>query len=661
MRATRAIALLLWLVLLSDIHAGQNTRSMQQEPSPPETPAVAAQSCTREAAQLVKRLSIEYPQESQENETQGSVRVEVTLDSTGKIASLHALAGPPKLVDAVVRAANKWSNEPIVEGGLQKALTLDVDFSIELEHPSPVPFPKIENADDAVVTLERGGCYGSCPVYRLKIKRDGTVEYEGDSYVFLQGNHRARISKDEVNQLLADFRSADYFSLDDKYIYRRPTEILLRSQGCSNKLSWQYGMTTDLPSTLTSITIDSKTKQVVDYDGAPPALRQLETQIDELAHSARWLRGTAETVPGLQAEGYDINARNPNGWSAILGASEYSDAKTLGDLISAGANVNVSNSDGHTPLMLAALRDLADMVADLLRAGADPRARDTDGRSVLMYGFTGGNEAVVEELLKTRLDVNARTRDGNTALMAAAASGNPKIVRLILLRNPRVNLHGHNGTTALIAGSTGELEWETEYAFGPRAQIPDDAVDRGAVVKMLISAGANVNATDNDGETALFTLEDDAIEELIKAKMNLNARNKEGDTALGDTVSGDVAKLLVEAGAGMELANPRGTTPLMHAAGRNYLDILDVLIRAGAKMDRQDNEGRTALIYAVNEGLPDALKILLQARASVSIKDRQGQTALTLAKKGLETSKEGYKITAYNQIIKQLTSAGAID
>jgi TonB family protein len=659
MRATKSFVFSLCLALLWSVHGGQNTLSAQQDPSPPETPAMGAESCSPEVAQLVSRLRIEYPQESQENETQGSVRVEISLDSVGKVASVKRLTGDAKLADAVVRAANKWTTDPLLEGGLQQAQTLelDVDFSIGLERTAPVPFPKIEHPDDIVITMERGVCYGSCPAYRVKITGDGSVEYNGGAYVLLLGNHRARISKEEVNQLLSDFRSADYFSLDDKYTYGRSTTILVRSQGCSDKVNWLHGMTTDLPSTQTSITIGGRTKQVFDYDGAPLALRQLESQIDELAHSARWVRGTAETAPGLLTEGYDINERNANGRSAILGASEYSDTKTLNDLISAGANVNLSDSAGHTPLMLAALRGLPDMVAALLRAGAEPRARDADGRSALMYGCTGGNEAVVEGILKTRLDVNARTKLGNTALMAASASGNPKLVALILSRKPRLNVHGHNGTTALIAGSTGELEWETEYAFGPRAEVPDDAVDRGSVVKLLISAGANVNATNAMGETALFTLEDDAIKELIKAQINLNARNKDGDTALGDTVSGNVARLLVEAGANIELANPKGTTPLMHAAGRNYLDILGVLTRAGAKVDRQDNEGRAALMYAVNEGLPDAVRILLQAHASKSIEDKQGQTALALAEQGLAKSKAGYEITAYNQIIKQLASS----
>jgi len=607
-----------------------------------------------EVDQIVHHLNIEYPQESQENETQGSAVIDVTVDSTARVTAVRRVAGPADLADAVVKAANRWTNDPIVDEGLQKPLTLEVavDFKMDLEHRAPVPFPEITNPDDVVATMERGGCYGSCPVYRLAIHGDGTVEYEGRGYVFLQGNHLASISKDELNQLLADFQASGYFSLADKYIYRRPTEIQVRAAGCTSKLRWIYGMTSDLPSTETSIKIAGITKEVNDYDGAPPALRQLESQIDQLTHSARWVRGSAETVAGLRAEGYDVNARNASGWTAILGASEYSDARVIRDLISAGANVNASNGDGHTPLMFAALRGLQDMVEELLRAGADPRARDSDGRSVLMYGCSSGNEAVVNKLLKTHLDINARSKHGNTALMAAAASGNPRIVKLILFAKPHVNDRGHNGTTALIAGSTGELEWETEYAFGPRAEIPDDAVDRGAVVKMLVSAGANVNATNRDGETALFTLEDGAIKELIKAKIDLNARNKDGDTALAETVSADEAKLLVNAGADIELPDPQGATPLMHAAGNNYLDILELLTQAGAMVDRQDNQGRTALMYAVDEGLPDAVKILLQAHAKVDVKDHEGQTAQELAEEGLETSKERYKIRDYSRIIE---------
>jgi uncharacterized protein len=213
----------------------------------------------------------------------------------------------------------------------------------------------------------------------------------------------------------------------------------------------------------------------------------------------------------------------------------------------------------------------------------------------------------------------------------------------------------------LIAAATGELEWGYSDFFGPRAEIPDDVVNRGAVVNMLVSAGANVNATNDNGETALFTLEDDAVKELLKTKINLNARDKYGETALGNTVSEDIAKMLVDAGADIELSDPHGTTPLMKWAGDNEVGNVKVLIQGGAKIDRQDLDGRTALMYAINKGLDDPVEILLNAKANLSIRDNQGDTAFELARKGLQNSKEDYKIRSYQRIIKLLAAAGAVE
>jgi TonB family protein len=436
----RIVGAAFWSVLFVFLFDGQSV-SPQESPNSANLLSTPQQACPDYASEIVKNLSIEYPPEAQTSQIQGSAQIEVSINLDGTLANERTISGPETFSKSVVRATNKWAKYPIIQAGLKQPVTLriDTEFKIDFESPDATPFPAIAKIEDTVITLERSGCYGSCPAYRLRVHGNGVVEYEGLSYVFLLGKHRGRIPNDQFKQLLEDFRNADYFSLRKEYVYRRPTEIFVRALGCTNRIQWYSGMTTDLPSTRTSIAIDGAKREVFDYDGAPPALRQLETRIDQLSNSDRWLVGNAATVPGLRAEGYDVNTKVANGWTPILGASEYSKASVVRNLIFAGANVNTADAEGITPLMFATLSGLPDMTEELLRVGADSNAKDRYGRSVLMYACSGGNEAVVAKLLSGGLDVNAKSRDGDTALMAAAAIGNPRIVKIILSVKPRVN------------------------------------------------------------------------------------------------------------------------------------------------------------------------------------------------------------------------------
>jgi len=296
MRVAKAVAAFLCVFLATLYSGGYPRPSLWQAPQDPQTPTAVNQACTPEADWVVKLMYVEYPDEALESETQGAVRIEITLDSTGVVRVARGVMGPPNFIDAALAAANKWAKVPMVDG-FQQPLTVDVDVDFKIV-PAPLSsptFPEAMNPGGVVATMERQGCYGKCPVYRLKIHGDGLVEYEGYAYVHSKGRRRGRISSADVDQLLEGFRNANYFSLDDKYTeLHRSTEILVRVGGCHKTLNDSHfsTMPTDLPWTLTTLTIGDRTKSVSDYYGAPASLRKLETLIDRLTNSERWVGGT---------------------------------------------------------------------------------------------------------------------------------------------------------------------------------------------------------------------------------------------------------------------------------------------------------------------------------------------------------------------------------
>ena len=135
--------------------------------------------------------------------------------------------------------------------------------------------------DDLLITLQRTACYGICPIYKLTVKADGSVLFEGEKFVKTTGKVDAKISEEKVKQLIKAFDSADYFSLNGKY----------DSQNCYQ--------VTDNPSASTSIQINGKTKSISHYRGCVEGtddfkkelskLTELENKIDEIVETKRWI------------------------------------------------------------------------------------------------------------------------------------------------------------------------------------------------------------------------------------------------------------------------------------------------------------------------------------------------------------------------------------
>jgi hypothetical protein len=128
-----------------------------------------------------------------------------------------------------------------------------------------------------VVTLERTPCFGSCPVYSLSITRSGVVRFDGKKFVRRAGPDSAKISTAAVDSLLAEMSKAGYYDFEERYTSGAPA--------CG-----RYA--TDLPSAITSVTDDSRSRRIQHDHGcsdAPPALSRLEGRIDEVAGTARWI------------------------------------------------------------------------------------------------------------------------------------------------------------------------------------------------------------------------------------------------------------------------------------------------------------------------------------------------------------------------------------
>jgi len=318
----------------------------------------------------------------------------------------------------------------------------------------------------------------------------------------------------------------------------------------------------------------------------------------------------------------------------FLDAVEKSEIPRVKAALAKGANVNAKEPiNGHNALQYAINSDL-ELVRLLLDKGANVNLPDRLGWTALIDAAddAGPNHvAIVKLLLERGADVHVAD---DAAVLRAARRGDPEILRMLLAKGALVNVRDtdREGDTVLMASASGA------------------SVEK---VGMLLAAGADLKATNNDGETALMKavrLEHfvkpeqriPIIELLIKKGADVNGRDKNGTTPLLHSVtqymseSGgiishpEVVKLLLDHGADVQAKNNSGDNALMLTAEvwKGPIEIVQLLLARGIDVNAQNRKGITALMIAAEKDRIDIVQLLLEKNADLSLQDTDGETAL---------------------------------
>src|SRR5580658_4169649 len=233
--------------------------------------------------------------------------------------------------------------------------------------------------------------------------------------------------------------------------------------------------------------------------------------VSEIADAA--MNGNRQAVRTLLQRKANVNVPQIDGTTALHWAVRADDMETAELLIRAGANVSAANRSGATPMLLASINGNAAMIEKLIQAGADPNAAltKTGDRALMMTARTGKTGAVAV-LLDHGAQVNAKESWGDTtALMWAVSEHHPAVVELLIDRGADVNARskfvpsasgrGFEGTTPVAAKPGQPAE---EFASGLLTPLMFAArEDDMESARLLVGAGADLNATGGDGKDAL--------------------------------------------------------------------------------------------------------------------------------------------------------------
>ena len=384
--------------------------------------------------------------------------------------------------------------------------------------------------------------------------------------------------------------------------------------------------------------------------GAALPLNLLERGADPFGPDARErtplhlavVNAQLDLLQALLARGCDPNTRDRDGRTPLFAALEHG-AQALPlvrALISHGANPEAADANGETPLGLALEHPAVERWLDWRDWPRPNRALRPDD---LPAAAAAGALPTVQRLLELGFAVDTQDDQGASALLRACGAGHRDIAACLLDAGADPSLAARSGVTPLAAAVAARREALVglllEHKVAVDQPLPNDAtalmvaaaMGYPEIVEQLLDAGANVNAADAGGRSALHAAAQFGFEHndslrarrlfdgLLKRNADINHADSEGKTPLllllgaqlrpssdsDATHIGALMPLLLEAGARIEHADQRGVTALHACAMHALLPPARVLLARGADRGAADAFGRTAADVARQLGFID--------------------------------------------------------
>jgi ankyrin repeat protein len=419
--------------------------------------------------------------------------------------------------------------------------------------------------------------------------------------------------------------------------------------------------------------------------------------------------GNVEMVKMLLDAGADPDSPNPDGRTMLMIAAHVGVPDVARLLIAHGADVNaVESSRGQTPLMFAAGLNQPEMVDMLIAKGAtldarakandwasqitsEPRAqyRQSGGLTPLLYAVREGCYECAVSLVKAGADINLPSPDGVTPLIMAIDNFAYDTAKYLIKEGADPQRWDWWGRTPLYVAVDMNSYHPGRGGFDPRGAAygrkpqTDSKTTAIQIVKILLDKGVDPNTQLN----------------IRRPGRNGGGRFVDSTLTVGTTplfmaainYDNEAIKLLLDAGADVNLPNVRGNTPLMGAAGmgiaiidsrggyvekdvqKRAVETMKVLLAAGADVNARmtdttsrtgriarhsainNRQGQNAIFSAASWGWGDVVQFLIANGGDAKALDDFGKTTIDAAR---NLNAGGRSEGVHEDVIKMLKAAG---
>ena len=299
-------------------------------------------------------------------------------------------------------------------------------------------------------------------------------------------------------------------------------------------------------------------------------------------------------------------------WIQLQAACFEENTKYMKFLLDAKTNVNHNSSAGHTPLHIAVTKSNINIITLLLDQNVDINDKAIDGKIPLHIAVENGEETIIQTLLAQKADTNLKDTFGNTSLHLA------------------VQLKKQETNSRLVKS---EVSYQSPF---PATYSTCSA----QAVQAIIEHGADVNAVNNKGQTALFIACSDGQENFVKILLDAgtdpNITDKSKDSSLHSAIYGHCSieslNELISHGAHVDAVNDIGETPLLTACKAGQTESVSLLLKLKADLSIANIDGYTSLHFAaVADCSADTVLQIIEYGADVNAVDKRNRTALLLS------------------------------
>lgn len=260
----------------------------------------------------------------------------------------------------------------------------------------------------------------------------------------------------------------------------------------------------------------------------------------------------------------------------LHGAAEDGPLELVKLLVSKGADVNAVSKNSSMPLAEAVQADNLEIAKFLLEHGADKTINhaDTELQTAI---FKARSVKMAQLLIANGAEVSREDKQGQSVLFHAVARYlDFDLLKVLLQNGADINEQDDSGTSALLWAARSPYKWEGKNC-----------------VQFLLENGAKANMANNKGETPLLVAEKlEVLQALLAHGADVNAQDENGQTALMHIAQiydpkGEKTKWLLEHGADVNRRDKKGKTALDYAttvhSGWYSKERVKILKQYGAK------------------------------------------------------------------------------